>query len=48
MTSYYASADIGATAFVVKNGMVHVPNGPGLGIAPDRDKLAHYTLQVLR
>ncbi|MGI9391762.1 MAG: enolase C-terminal domain-like protein [Boseongicola sp.] len=42
MSTYYAEADIATEPFPVSNGMVQVPNKPGLGIAPDPDRLARY------
>ena len=42
MSSYYLKEDILAEPFPVRNGMVHVPDGPGLGIAVDPDRLAKY------
>lgn len=47
MSRYYAEADIAADPFPVADGMVHVPMGPGLGIAPDPDMLARYRIELL-
>ncbi len=43
MATYYAEEDILAEPFPVREGLVHVPASPGLGVRPDSDKLAHYT-----
>lgn len=42
MSTYYAEADIASEPFPVKDGLVHVPKGPGLGVVPDPDRLAKY------
>jgi len=42
---YYLAEDILAEPFPVEGGMVRVPDGPGLGIAPDPDKLARFALR---
>ena len=42
MSSYYASEDIAKTPFPVQNGKVIVPQGAGLGVAPDREKLKRF------
>ncbi len=42
--SYYLREDILETPFPVRDGHVIVPDGPGLGIAPDRAKLDHYAV----
>jgi muconate cycloisomerase len=42
--SYFLVEDILETPFEVKDGQVIVPQGPGLGVLPDPDKLAKYTL----
>ena len=47
MSSYYLKEDILAEPFPVRNGMVHVPDGPGLGIAVDPDRLAKYRTLLL-
>ena len=44
MSTYYASADIADAPFPVKNGRVHVPQGPGLGVRPDTGKLAAHRI----
>lgn len=47
MPSFYARDDILAEPFPVRNGAVHIPEEPGLGIDVDRDKLAAYTVETL-
>lgn len=47
MSTYYAQADIAREPFPVRNGMVHVPTAPGLGVAPDPDMLARYRTELL-
>lgn len=47
MSSYYAEADLALTPFPVRDGHVHVPHDPGLGMAPDPDRLAHYRTDLL-
>lgn len=47
MPSFYAKDDILAEPFPIRNGSVHIPEGPGLGIDVDRDKLAKYTVETL-
>ena len=47
MPSYYAKDDILADPFPIRNGAVHIPEEPGLGIDVDRDKLAKYTVETL-
>lgn len=42
MATYYAQEDILAEPFPVKNGRVHVPTGPGLGVDVDREMLKKY------
>ena len=44
MATYYAADDILTQPFPVKHGRVHVPDGPGLGVAVDPDKLAKYAV----
>jgi len=46
MSTYYAKADLAAAPFPISDGHVHVPKTPGLGTAPDPDKLAHYRTQI--
>lgn len=47
MSSYYAVEDIAKEPFPVRDGQVHVPRAPGLGLAPDPDRLAAYRLELL-
>ena len=47
MSSYYLKEDILAEPFPVRDGMVHVPDGPGLGVAVDPDRLAKYRTLLL-
>ncbi|WP_335947617.1 enolase C-terminal domain-like protein [Salipiger bermudensis] len=42
MSTYYASEDILTEPFPVRGGRVHVPEGPGLGVAVDPSMLAKY------
>ena len=44
MSSYYAASDIAETPFPVSGGKVHLPEGPGLGVRPDAEKLARHRL----
>ncbi len=44
MATYYAQEDILTDPFPVRNGRVHVPQGPGLGVAVDPDRLARYSV----
>ena len=43
---YYLTEDILAAPYPCENGHVQVPTGPGLGIAPDLDKVAHYAVNA--
>lgn len=45
---YYLAEDILETPFPCAGGAVQVPDGPGLGIQPDRDKLEFYSRQNAR
>lgn len=47
MSTYYAEADIASEPFPVRDGMVHVPAAPGLGVVPDPDRLARYRTGLL-
>ena len=47
MSTYYAREDILAEPFPVRGGLVHVPDGPGLGVAPDPERLAKYRTDLL-
>ena len=48
MSTYYLREDVLADPFPVRDGMVHVPDGPGLGVAVDPDRLATYCTGVLQ
>ena len=45
MPTYYLREDILEEPFPVRDGKVHVPDGPGLGVEVDREKLARYTVE---
>jgi muconate cycloisomerase len=47
MSRYYAEADLACTPLPFADGRVHVPDAPGLGIAPDPDMLARYRTDLL-
>lgn len=47
MPTYYAREDLLAEPFPVRGGFVHVPDGPGLGVEMDLDKLAKYRTDLL-
>ena len=47
MSTYYAREDILTEPFPVRDGLVHVPDGPGLGVAADPDRLARYRTDLL-
>ena len=47
MPTYYACEDILAEPFPVRDGLVHVPDGPGLGVTVDPDRLAKYRIALL-
>ena len=44
MSTYYLKQDILAEPFPVRNGQVHVPTGPGLGVEVDRATLDRFTV----
>jgi len=44
MSTYYAQDDILTEPFPVRNGRVHVPEGAGLGVRVDPEKLAKYAV----
>ena len=46
MSTYYLKEDILAEPFPVRNGHVHVPTGPGLGVEVDRAKLDRFTVAL--
>ena len=48
MSTYYVREDILAEPFPVRDGMVHVPSGPGLGVAVDPGRLAKYRTDLLQ
>ncbi|MEO0387400.1 MAG: enolase C-terminal domain-like protein, partial [Pseudomonadota bacterium] len=41
---YYLAEDILEAPFPIDRGVVTVPEGPGLGLRPDRDKLERFAL----
>ena len=45
MPTYYLREDILREPFPVRDGMVIVPDRPGLGVEVDRDKLSRYTVE---
>ncbi|MEM9356650.1 MAG: enolase C-terminal domain-like protein [Pseudomonadota bacterium] len=47
MATYYVEEDILSEPFPVRDGLVHVPNGPGLGVKVDPDMLAKYRTELL-
>jgi len=47
MSTYYAKEDTLTEPFPVRNGSVHVPTGPGLGVQVDPEKLARYRTELL-
>jgi muconate cycloisomerase len=44
MATYYVQDDILLEPFPVRQGRVLVPDGPGLGVSVDPEKLAHYAV----
>ena len=48
MSTYYAREDILSEPFPVRDGLVHVPSGPGLGVTVDRERLAKYRVALLQ
>ncbi len=44
----YLSDDLVENPFTIVDGHLPVPTGPGLGVAPDLDKIAHYTVDAIR
>ena len=48
MATYYAEQDILSEPFPVRNGHVHVPTGPGLGVSVDPDRLTKYRTELLQ
>ena len=47
MSTYYAREDILTEPFPVRDGLLHVPEGPGLGVAVDPDRVAKYRTDLL-
>ena len=47
MSTYYAREDLLAEPFPVRGGLVHVPEGPGLGVTVDPERLAKYRTDLL-
>ena len=47
MSTYYVREDVLAEPFPVRDGLVHVPAGPGLGVTVDPDRLARYRTDLL-
>ena len=47
MPTYYAREDLLAEPVLVRCGLVHVPEGPGLGVTVDPDRLAKYRTDLL-
>ena len=47
MSTYYVREDVLAEPFPVRDGLVHVPAGPGLGVSVDPDRLARYRTDLL-
>ncbi len=45
---YYLKSDILKQPFECDNGRVTVPDGPGLGICPDLDKLEFFSRDISR
>jgi len=45
--TYFLTEDILAAPFPVADGRVVVPDGPGLGVAVDEDRLARYAIETL-
>ncbi len=48
MSTYYSQEDILAEPFPVRGGEVHVPDGPGLGVRVDPDRLARHRTELLQ
>ncbi len=48
MATYYLTEDILTEPFPVRNGYVHVPSGPGLGVGVDLARLEKHTVQTLQ
>jgi muconate cycloisomerase len=48
MSTYYSKEDILTEPFPVRGGQVHVPDGPGLGVTVDPERLAKYRTELLQ
>jgi muconate cycloisomerase len=48
MATYYLIEDVLTEPFPVRNGYVHVPSGPGLGVDVDLARLEKHTVQTLQ
>jgi len=48
MANHYLKEDILTEPFPVRDGCVHVPDAPGLGVSVDEDKLVHYRTELLQ
>jgi len=44
----YLSDDVTTAPFVMNNGALAVPTGPGLGVEPDFDKINKYQVEDIR
>ena len=47
MPTYYAREDLLTEPFPIRDGQVHVPSGPGLGVSVDSDRLTRYRTDLL-
>ena len=47
MSTYYTKEDVLTEPFPVRNGKVHVPTAPGLGVRVDPEKIAKYRTDLL-
>ena len=47
MSTYYTREDVLTEPFPVRDGLVHVPAGPGLGVTVDPERLARYRTDLL-
>ena len=47
MSNYLLEEDLLADPFPAKDGMVHVPTGPGLGVTVDSGKVEKYRSELL-
>lgn len=46
MTNQYLADDVTDTPVLIENGMITPPDGPGLGVRPNPDKLSQYRLDI--